>query len=686
MKSNKRIKFSRRVVIILTALISIFPFTAFADTQSILKKFQFEESSAWQSPLRQFAWSAAVGLHWLVSGIEDMVYNINGTIGDFFQRANVQALQGKALGISIALLTLMLAFLGILSMFKPQQYSTIISNFVMGVVIAFSIPTLMAGAYELANQAISFINSDSNGKFQKYSDRILVDNVTDNYLYDQTNFQLTTLKTKNYFIANGNLSAVTGIDPTEVIYPDKTKNPDVWKNYIATDFSGKETLQELNTGKLGFIDIPMLGNYYYRWKIDWLNIFSTLIITGVALIFSGVKIARLLYELAIHQTLIQVFALLDVFTMQRLKKCIQSLIASFCTLAAVFFMLQLYLVGMETVSTVSNPILRLFLMIALAWSVIDGPNLFEQVFGVDAGINSALRTAYGLKAAGGIMAGGIAALGGKGMLDSIRSKGLVGSAKSVAGAVGSIAGKMGGGVAGIASGMKENHQRYQAVRGGGGAGGAAAVGKATAQPKGSASGGTKSSSAAASPFIPAGGSGSAAQPAESAATSAQPLPGSGSAEPTATSLHDSASIDAAETVPAGNEPSLHSTENPQETNSEQEGEVTPPIPTVEPETLGGKIRAAATNKMNQNPTIAATRRAYGLTRGSMQAHGNKKTAIMENVRTIQNATPNVTPHDAKKQAKEMYSKSKNQLHDNRSFAEKERDTERKTLHGKDDKT
>lgn len=667
MKSNK--KKSRRVVIVLTALLlfsGIFSLTAFADTQSILKSFQFEESDAFRSPLRQFAWSAAVGLHWLVSGIEDMVYNINGTIGDFFQRANVQALQGKALGIGVALLTLMIAFLGILSMFKPQQYSTIVSNFVMGVVVAFSIPTLMAGAYDLANQAISYINSDSTGKFQKYSDRILVDNITDNILYDQTNFQSTTLNTKNYFIVNGNLSGVTGIDPTEVIYPDKMKNPDVWKNHVVTDSSGKETLQELSSGKLGFIDVPMFGNYYYRWKIDWLNIFSTLIITGVALIFSGVKIARLLYELAIHQTLIQVFALLDVFTMQRLKKCIQSLIASLCTLAAVFFMLQLYLVGMEAVSSVSDFILRLFLMIALAWSVIDGPNLFEQVFGVDAGINSALRTAYGLKAAGGIMAGGVAALGGKGLMDSMRNKGIIGSAKAITGAAGSIAGKMGGGVAGIASGMAENHQRYQAVRSGAG-GAAAAVGKAAAQTQGSASSGTKSSSAAPSPFVPAGGiSGSADTAADS----------------NTQTLHDSGSIDTSETASAETGQSARNAPDSQESTSGSNDSGNRTLPTVEPETLGGKIRAAATNKINQNPTVAATRRAYGLTRSSMQAHGNKKTAVMENMRAIQNAKPNVTPHDAKKQAKEMYSKSRNQLQDNRSFAEKERDTERKTLHGK----
>ena len=184
-------------------------------------------------------------------------------------------------------------------------------------------------------------------------------------------------------------------------------------------------------------------------------------ITGVALILSSIKIARLLYELAIHQVATQVIALLDVMTAQRLRKCIQMLLATFATLIGIFFLLQMYLIGMEYIQNVTPIPLKLILMIALAWSVVDGPNLFEQLFGVDAGLHGAMQTIYGLKAAGGAMVGGAALLGGRQLIDAAKAKGVFGSALKVGGTLG---GGVAGGAVGLTTGRFDVHRRVQAVR------------------------------------------------------------------------------------------------------------------------------------------------------------------------------------------------------------------------------
>lgn len=184
-------------------------------------------------------------------------------------------------------------------------------------------------------------------------------------------------------------------------------------------------------------------------------------ITGVALILSNIKIARLLYELAIHQVATQVIALLDVMTAQRLRKCIQMLLATFATLIGIFFLLQMYLIGMEYIQNVTPIPLKLILMIALAWSVVDGPNLFEQLFGVDAGLHGAMQSIYGLKAAGGAMVGGAALLGGRGLIEKVKAGGVLGSALKVGGTLG---GGAAGGAAGLAAGRFDVHRRVQAVR------------------------------------------------------------------------------------------------------------------------------------------------------------------------------------------------------------------------------
>lgn len=645
---------------------SVFSLSAFADTQSILSKFGLESNSQIKTPVRELAWLLIVGLRWLVGGMENVVYNINDTLGGFFTSSGVKALEDKMLPIAIALIGVLILFIGIMTMIKPQQATTIVSNMIVGVAIAISLPTLLSAAFTFTNQAISYINSDSSGTLQKISDRILLDNVIDNTRYDQEGFKSTTLKYKSYYAMPGaDGSKITTIDPTELVNPDNMKYPEVWKNIIDVDQNGKQTLEELYSGKWGFIDVPMFSKYYYRWKFDWLNIFITLIVTGFALIMSGIKIARLLYELAIHQTMTQIVALLDVMTAQRLKKCIQMLVATFGTLFAVFFMLQMYLLSMTYITNVSDIFLRIILMIALAWAVIDGPNLFEQIFGVDAGIHGALRTVYGMKAAGGIMAGGIAALGGKGILDAMKAKGLVGTAKSVANRAGGIAGSVGGTAAGVISGHKETAQRVNSVKSGIGAAAAAVQGVGAAL-GGSSSGG-----------IPSAGGSQEPGAVGSGDTQARPVPSGGAPvgtsggndhNPAAANIHpDVSTSPLQDNVSGASSPSQQTTSSG--TRKEQSA-------ANEPETLGGHLRSAVAGKIQQSSAVTSARRAYSLTKTSSQAHGNKKVAREEKVQKIQNDRPDTIRRDAKKQAKQEIKQEKKGIHDNRSWSEQERDTER----------
>lgn len=449
------------------------PIAAFADSidaVKVLNQHQFESHSVGGDIGRRIGWGVITGLHWLVGGIEGVVYQINSTIGGFFTSAGVRNLQqNKIMPLTVALMVLVILFIGILYIIKPRNFTTIAGNLVIGITIAIGLPALLSAGYTLTTQAIQFLDTADGKSTESLSsvltDSILVDNITDNTMYDANGFKALT--NKNRYAAKGaDKTRITKIDPTETIDPGKMKYPDVWKNKLITDKDGKQSLSGLWDGKVGLISIPDMTQYYYRWNIDWFTVISTLVITGFALILSGIKIARLLYELAINQTLTQVIALLDIATAQRVKRCLQMLLSTLFTLFAVFFMLQLYIIGNAYIAKVSNPFLRLILMIALAWSVIDGPNLFEQIFGIDAGVHNAVRTMYGMKAAGSMMAGAATLVGGKGAIDSLRSKGVIGTAKAVVGKAGSAIGGTGGIATGMAVGTANNRQRYAAVRNG----------------------------------------------------------------------------------------------------------------------------------------------------------------------------------------------------------------------------
>ena len=592
------------------------PMLAFADSvdaKKVLSQYSFESHSSGGDIGRQIGWGVVTFLHWLVSGLEDVISGVNSTLGGFFQSADITSLQNDKIRPLIgALLVLVLLVIGIMSIIKPRDFSTIAGNLVVGIVIMGSLPTLLSGVYTLTNQAISFLGS-TDGMKTSISDRILVENITDNTLYDNSAFKALTYK--NVFAQpKQDSSRINHIDPTETIdNPDKMQHPDVWKNKLTTDQNGNQTLTGLWDGKVGFVGIPALSQYYYRWSIDWFTIISTLFITAFALIFSSIKIARILYELVIQQTMTQALALLDIYSAQRVKKCLQMLMASFITLFAVFFMLQVYIIGMAYIKNVSNIVLRLILMIALSWSVIDGPNLFEQIFGIDAGVQNATRTLVGMRAAGSMLAGGVALAGGKGVLDSLKTKGVLGTAKAAAGKIGSVAGAAGGIAAGLGQGAADNRSRVASAVA------AAAKGAATAASntaQGGSSGGNGS-------FMPDRDSSAEAQPNSGGTASpswqSTGPDNSGGGGPV---MADQGSD--AGTQPNGTIPENQTADPVASSADAKPDEVTDGQNKGTPNTLGGALKDRYTRGVQSTGAVHAARRMYDLTYGSSLAHGDKK--------------------------------------------------------------
>lgn len=666
-----------------TILFTFFSIKVFAGTKAtiaILNQFHFDINDPVSNTMRKIAWGMVKGLHWLVKGLEDVVYNINNALGGFFTSEQIQALQSKIILIALALIVLLILFIGIMNMIKPQQVTTIISNLIIGVVVAIAIPTLLSEAYNFSTQAIAYINSDANGSLQKMSDRILIDNITDVTRYETEGFKSTTLKYKNNFLLSGNPDKISEIDATELVDPENMKKPEVWSNKIV-EKNGKQELKELSSGKIGFVDAPILSGYYYRWKFDWLNIFSTLLVTGTALILSSIKIARLLYELAIHQVMTQIVALLDVMTAQRLKKCIQMLVATFVTLIAVFFMLQVFIIGMTYISNVTNPILRLILMVALAWSVIDGPNLFEQILGVDAGINGALKTVYGLKAAGGIMTGAMAVMGGRGALEAIKAQGIIGSAKSVVSKTGGVMGTLGGVAAGAVAGARENSQRVSDIKSG--------FAGQTAE-KASTIKSTPDISSAANTEMNVKTSSSPSSPLTSGLASFMDK----SESPTTTTAHVR-DINPEKSIPIAKTPSGISQNSfvpPEasgvsETPAAPEPTITsavavPPHATTNkkkdelPGTIGAYIGSAISARVKQSTPVTSARRAYALTKGSTQQRGNKIVATEEKAQRIMSEGEGIPHREAIKQAKREMREEKKDAGEGIPWVHQEQDAER----------
>lgn len=400
---------------------------------SALQQFDMPQCNLITYPFRELGWLLIKGLAYLVNGIESIVYGINQVVGGFFTTPEVQALVNKILPIVAMLLIVVIAFIGFQFMIKKQNANVLLANFLVGLLVLIGLPYAITQMYAFTIASIDYLGVGN----LSIGSEIVSDGVTDVLLYDD---MFTSGQSPDSLNPTNRLNAdtITTIDPTELIKPgDKNLNlshPDYYSYYLSTDSDGNTVLKETKDGLFG---IDFLSNEYYRWKIDWFGIIVTLAITALALVLSGIKIARLLFELVVHQIMAQAFAITDIYGGQRMKRCLQGIVSTFITLFGCFLLLQLYTIGSAYVSANAHNIFEKIIMLAaLAFAVIDGPNIFESVIGIDAGLNRITGSILGTR----FITGGVRTLK-HGVTAAAKTTGnIIGKSASLAGVAGGIAG------------------------------------------------------------------------------------------------------------------------------------------------------------------------------------------------------------------------------------------------------
>lgn len=142
---------------------------------------------------------------------------------------------------------------------------------------------------------------------------------------------------------------------------------------------------------------PLATDYYYRYSVDMLPIFLAEVATILVIIFTTFKVARLSYELVIHRIFAEILALTDLAGGSKLREVLKLIGATYIVLAycpvavRLFLSFQNWMFGTD--SPFNDSIIPSFLLLAIAMAVIDGPNLIERIFSIDAGIQSGFKTA-----------------------------------------------------------------------------------------------------------------------------------------------------------------------------------------------------------------------------------------------------------------------------------------------------
>ncbi|MGN1029112.1 MAG: pLS20_p028 family conjugation system transmembrane protein, partial [Bacilli bacterium] len=351
--------------------------------------------------IRWILWKIIILLTMLVNGVEKAItkiYNVNG----FFYSQEVNSFIDRYKPIVWVILAISVGILGFKIMFnKKQNRGELPANILFSILILVLLPTLMVKLENMTSLAVKDVASE----YTSSANQLIKNNVYDLYYLDSNGFDLTK---KN----NINEANILNISENETIDEDEVQNKTVFSKKLVFDKNGNKKLEDLDKGWL------KIDEEYYRYGIDFLTIIVTLSAMGITLICIGLKVARLIFELAFNKFLATLFAFADIGDGKKLKEIVKHIFSIFAVIFATAVMTKLYVLFSSWLGTSlgnaglsTNGIAKLIILVGASIAVIDGPNIIERILGIDAGLKngwSAVMASYGL---GKGVASGVSALG-----------------------------------------------------------------------------------------------------------------------------------------------------------------------------------------------------------------------------------------------------------------------------------
>ncbi|PPA69201.1 pLS20_p028 family conjugation system transmembrane protein [Jeotgalibacillus proteolyticus] len=415
------------------------------DTINILEQFSevLEITNPITFMLRWIGWIIIKGLAWLVDSLATITDSILG-LKLFFQDSEITNLVEFLLPLSVILMAFSLAYTGYMLVFqKKMDREGIIVNIFMALVVLGLLGTAMDKANHFTDEAINALDVNTTSSI---SEKIVKDNLNDIAQYDVTSWTSPQLKEPNRIPEN----RILKINITESIDEDfkissqdmSQESRDILSNRIQYDDVGSPSLVELDNGWF-----TAFKEKYYRWDWNFWTIAITLGVMAFTMLTIAIKMAKLFFELAFNYVLASIIAPADIHSGQKTKQVIQNILNIFVVTIMIFLSLKIYMIGTNFITQNFEGVAYLIALFAFSLAVIDGTNIVERLFGIDAGLKSgwsALAGGYALTRGATSTAKG-AAQAVKGISSATKSAGVKG---------------MGGlvGVAGMAQGLRSNTQ------------------------------------------------------------------------------------------------------------------------------------------------------------------------------------------------------------------------------------
>lgn len=184
-----------------------------------------------------------------------------------------------------------------------------------------------------------------------------------------------------------NMSINETIDPDDV----SDEAYDIVNQGLLSEYDEKNNLvyqtEELYDG-VAWTDL--LNEYYYRYTVDWGVMWMELLSLIIIYLFMSYKVIRILYEIVVHRLLAYLYSA-NLNNNQKVLKIVDSLKDSYILLLFTTVMIKVYLLACDFISGWGiSGLTKGFILLFLAFAVIDGPNLIQKLTGTDIGASDGM--------------------------------------------------------------------------------------------------------------------------------------------------------------------------------------------------------------------------------------------------------------------------------------------------------
>ena len=354
--------------------------------------------------VRWLGWVFIKGLAFIVDGLENITNEVL-LIKQFFQNPEIEAFVDTIRPFLYILLAFSLVYAGyLLIMQKKFDREGMAMNLFIALAIIVALSQGMGKANEFTDDAINAINTtqlydEGEGSL---SDNIISRQLTDLMEFDKNGWETTEIDPSNTLPLSmiNHLSVTEKIDEERKELKLKSDSKEILSHKLTWSIKEKE-LVELEDSVL----MPWTNESYYRYDINWLTLLTTLAVMAFTLFSIAYKLARLSFELTFNYILALLVAPADIHDGQKTKKIMQAILNTFLVIILIFLSMKVYMIGTAFLAAELNGLAYLIALIAFSVAVIDGPNIVERLFGIDAGLKNGWGVLAGAYAGGKLISG-----------------------------------------------------------------------------------------------------------------------------------------------------------------------------------------------------------------------------------------------------------------------------------------